>query len=182
MHGDTGSKLLRDWIARAAARSPDKPWLIAADDGRTVDYARLRDLAGRFATWLKGRGIGPNDRVTLLADNSIEQLLCYFGVMAAGATVCTAHVEMNRNQLGGILDRLKPKLILYQDRLPLDQALASAAAPRLAIGTYDAPGTETLFGELARPAGARCRDPVHLRDQRQAERRGFEFSRISRQY
>ena len=152
MHGDTGSKLLRDWIARAAARSPDKPWLIAADDGRTVDYARLRDLAGRFATWLKGRGIGPNDRVTLLADNSIEKLLCYFGIMAAGATVCTAHVEMNRNQLGGILDRLKPKLILYQDGLPLDQALASAAVPRLAIGTYDAPGTETLFGELARCA------------------------------
>jgi acyl-CoA synthetase (AMP-forming)/AMP-acid ligase II len=152
MHGDTGSKLLRDWIARAAARAPDKSWVIAADDGRAVDYARLRDFAGRFAAWLKSRGIGPNDRVVLFADNSIEQLLCYFGIMAAGGTVCTVHVEMNRNQLGGILDRLKPKLILYQDDLRLDEALASAAAPRLAIGTYDAPGAETLFGELARYA------------------------------
>src|SRR5262249_1499551 len=136
----------------AAERAPQKPWVIAADDGRTVDYARLRDFAGRFATWLKRRGIGPNDRVALLADNSIEQLLCYFGVMAAGATVCTVHVEMNRNQLGGILARLKPKLILFQAGLWLDEALASANAPRLAIGRHDAPGADTLFGELARCA------------------------------
>jgi acyl-CoA synthetase (AMP-forming)/AMP-acid ligase II len=152
MRDATGSKLLQDWIARAAERAPQKPWVIAADDGRTVDYARLRDYAGRFAAWLERRGIGSNDRVALLADNSIEQLLCYFGVMAAGATVCTVHVEMNRNQLGGILDRLKPKLILYQDGLRLDEALASADAPRLTIGHHAAPGTDTLFGELARCA------------------------------
>jgi acyl-CoA synthetase (AMP-forming)/AMP-acid ligase II len=145
-----GSKLLQDWIARAMARSPDKPWLVRADDGKIVSYRQLREMTRRFAAWLKRCGIGPNDRVALLADNSIEQLLCYFGVMAAGATVCTVHVEMNRNQLGGILDRLKPKLILYQDGLRLDEALASADAPRLAIGRHDAPGADTLFGELAR--------------------------------
>ncbi len=150
MHDASGSKLLQDWIARAAARTPDKPWVITAEDGRTVDYARLRDFTGCFAAWFARRGIGPNDRVVLLADNSIEQLLCYFGVMAAGATVCTVHVEMNRNQLGGILDRLKPKLILYQDGLRLDDALTDAAAPRLAIGRHDAPDADTLFGELAR--------------------------------
>jgi len=149
MHDAPGSKLLQDWIARVAARAPSRPWVIAADGGRTIDYARLRDFAGRFAAWLKRRGLGPNDRVALLADNSIEQLLCYFGVMAAGATVCTVNVEMNRNQLGGILDRLKPKLILYQTGLPLDEALASADALRLAIGHHDAPNTDTLLGEIA---------------------------------
>jgi len=87
MHNATGSKLLQDWIARAAARAPRKPWVIAADDDRTIDYARMLDIAGRFAAWLRRRGIGPNDRIALLAENSIEQLLCYFGVMAAGATI-----------------------------------------------------------------------------------------------
>jgi long-chain acyl-CoA synthetase len=151
MHDATGSKLLQNWIARAA-RAADKPWLVRADDAKTVSYGQLRETIGRFAALLSRRGIGPNDRVALLADNSIEQLLCYFGVMAAGATVCTVHVEMNRNQLGGILDRLKPKLILYQDGLRLDEVLASAAAPRLAIGRYDAPTADRLFGELARCA------------------------------
>src|SRR5215469_13784098 len=149
MHDAAGSKLLQDWIARAAARSPQKPWVIAADDGRSIAYARLRDFAGRFAAWLRRRGIGPNDRIALLAENSIEQLLCYFGVMAVGATICTVHVEMNRNQLGGILDRLRPKLILYQDGLRLDDGLAAAGAPRLAIGRHDALGADTLFDELA---------------------------------
>ena len=61
------------------------------------------------------RGLGRNDRVALLANNSIEHLVCYFGVMAYGATICTVHVEMNRNQLDNIFARLAPKLVLYQD-------------------------------------------------------------------
>ena len=150
MYDESGSKRLQSWIARAAARAPDKPWLVHADDGKIVSYRQLREMTGRFAAYLHRCGIGPNDRVALLAENSIEQLLCYFGVMAAGATVCTVHVEMNRNQLPGILDRLKPKLILYQDGLRLDEALASADAPRLWIGHHDAAGTGTLLGEVAR--------------------------------
>src|SRR5690242_9112098 len=147
-----GSKLLQDWIARAAARVPDKPWLISAGDGVTVSYGQLRDVVGRFAALLRARGLGPNDRVALLAENSVEQLLCYLGVMAAGATVCTIHVEMNRNQLDNIFARLRPKFILYQDDLRLDDLLAGAAAPRLRIGRWTAPSADTLFGELARRA------------------------------
>jgi acyl-CoA synthetase (AMP-forming)/AMP-acid ligase II len=149
MHDESGSKLLQSWIARVAARSPRKPWVVAADDGRSIDYAGLRDIAGRFATFLTRRGIGANDRVALLADNSIEQLLCYFGVMAAGATVCTIHVEMNRNQLAGILERLRPKLILYQEGLRLNDTLAGADAPRLCVGRHDGPSGGTLFEALA---------------------------------
>ncbi|MGB3744549.1 MAG: class I adenylate-forming enzyme family protein, partial [Xanthobacteraceae bacterium] len=152
MQAETGSKLLQSWIARAASGAPRKPWVISANDGREINYTGLRESCGRFATFLAQRGIGPNDRVALLADNSIEQLLCYFGVLAAGATVCTIHVEMNRNQLPGILDRLKPKLILHQDGLRLDDALAGAAAPRLVIGRHDRPAAETLFGELTQCA------------------------------
>src|SRR5260370_11770751 len=147
MQADCGSKRSQSRIERAAARAPEKTWLVAASDGREIDYARLRESCGRFATLLAQRGIGPNDRVALLADNSIEQLLCYFGVLAAGATVCTIHVEMNRNQLPGILDRLKPKLILHQDGLRLDDALAGAAAPRPVIGRFHPPVGETLFGK-----------------------------------
>jgi acyl-coenzyme A synthetase/AMP-(fatty) acid ligase len=164
MQAESGSKLLQSWIARAASGAPRKPWVISADDGRVTDYAGLRESCGRFAAFLAQRGIGPNDRVALLADNSIEQLLCYFGVLAAGATVCTIHVEMNRNQLPGILDRLKPKLILQQDGLRLDDALAGAAAPRLVIGRCDRPVAETLFGELAHLAPSEPAQPARSED------------------
>jgi long-chain acyl-CoA synthetase len=147
-----GSNLLHAWIARAAHATPDKAWVVAADDGRTVSYAELRDTVGCFATFLRQRGLGPNDRVALLANNSIEQLLCYLGVMANGATICTIHVEMNRNQLDNIFARLQPKLIVYQDDLGLDDLVAASPAPRLRLGRHGAPAADTLFGEVARCA------------------------------
>ena len=150
MQADAGSELLRRWIVRAADRAPDKPWIVSADDGRTISYGQLREITGRFATLLRKRGLGPNDRVALLSNNSIEHLLCYFGVMAAGVTICTIHVEMNRNQLDNIFVRLKPKLVLYQDGLQLDDLLAGIAAPRLRLGRWDKPEPGSLFAELAR--------------------------------
>ena len=145
-----GPKLLRDWIARAAERDPEKPWIVCADDARTVSYRQLREVTGRIATLLRDRGIGRNDRVALLADNSIEHLLCYFGVMAYGATICTVHVEMNRNQLDNIFARLAPALVLHQDGLGLDDLLAGVSAPRLRLGRWDQPDDETFFAEVAR--------------------------------
>jgi acyl-coenzyme A synthetase/AMP-(fatty) acid ligase len=150
MQSDAGSKLLRHWIVRAAECAPDRPWIVCADDGRSISYGQLREIAGRFATFLRERGLGPNDRVALLSNNSIEHLLCYFGVMAAGVTICTIHVEMNRNQLDNIFVRLKPKLVLYQDGLQLDDILAGIAAPRLPLGRWDKPEPGSLFAELAR--------------------------------
>ena len=91
MQVDAGSNLLDTWIARAAAAAPDKPWVVSADDGRTVTYLQLHNTVARFAAFLREHGLGPNDRVALLANNSVEQLLCYLGVMAAGATVCISN-------------------------------------------------------------------------------------------
>ena len=155
-----GSGLLHGWIARAALQTPDKPWVVAADDGQIVSYGELRQAVGRFATFLRAQGLRPNDRVALLADNSIEHLLCYFGVMAAGATICTVHVEMNRNQLGDIFARLKPRLIVHQDGLRLDDLVAGVAVPRLRLGRRNDSTPGTLFGELSRHAPSDPQSPA----------------------
>src|SRR5947199_6060587 len=149
MQADAGPKLLRDWIARAAARDPRKPWIVCADDRRTLTYGQLRDVTARIATVLDGRGITAHDRVALLANNSIEHLLCYFGVMSYGATICTVHVEMNRNQLDDIFARLRPKLVLHQDGLDLGDQLAKVGAPHLSLSHFDAPSPGTFFAEVA---------------------------------
>ena len=147
-----GPKLLRDWIARAAQRHPGKPWVVCADDGRAVTYRELFDTTARMAALLQSRGIGRNDRVALLANNSIEHLICYLGVMGYGATICTVHVEMNRNQLDNIFARLKPALVLHQDGLGLDDLLSRVAAPRLRLGRWNEPAGDTFYGALARHA------------------------------
>src|SRR5215510_2400826 len=88
-----GATLVRDWIARAAGRNPDKPWIFSADDDRVMTYGELQRLTRQLAGFLRAQRIGRNDRVVLLADNSIEHLACYVGVLAYGATICTIHVR-----------------------------------------------------------------------------------------
>jgi acyl-coenzyme A synthetase/AMP-(fatty) acid ligase len=147
---EAGPQLLRAWIDRAAARDPDKPFIISADDSRTISFGQLRELTRCMAAFLKVQSIGANDRVALLSNNSIEHLACYFGVMAYGATICTVHVEMNRNQLGNIFARLKPKLVLYQEGLELDDLLAQQKAPSLKLGVWEQPEAETFFAAVTR--------------------------------
>ena len=187
-----GPKLLRDWIADAAQRDPEKPWIVCADDGRTVSYRELREVARPHRHVPARPRHRANDRVALLANNSIEHLLCYFGVMAYGATICTVHVEMNRNQLDNIFARLAPTLVLHQDGLELDDLLADVSAPRMRLGRWDKPDHGTFFAEVARRApsdaqtdGGRRRrrgDPVHLGHQRAAQGRGAELSRAPREH
>src|SRR5512147_2773449 len=132
-----GPLLLREWIARAAARHPDKACIVSADDGRAITYGELQRLTGRIATYLSERGLSADDRVALLADNGIEHLACYFGVMAYGATICTIHVEMNRLHLDHILPALRPRLVLSEPGLGLDGLVAAAGAPHLSLGRWD---------------------------------------------
>src|SRR5271167_2263848 len=120
---DAGPGLLRAWIDRAADRHPDKPYIVSADDGRSISYGDFRRLVRRIAAFLRGQGIGTGDRVALLAENSIEHVACYIGVMAYGAAICTVHVEMNRPQLARIMAQLAPRLVIHdgganRDELP----------------------------------------------------------------
>jgi long-chain acyl-CoA synthetase len=145
----TGPAVLRHWITRAAARNPDKPCILSAEDGRTITYGELQGLTGQIATFLRDRDFKANDRVALLANNSIEHLACYFGVMAYGATICTIHVEMNRAHLDHMLPALRPRLVLSEDGLGLDDLLHEAGAPHQRIGAWNENRDGTFFADVA---------------------------------
>jgi long-chain acyl-CoA synthetase len=148
MQGEAGPSLLRHWIARAATRDPDKAFIVSADDGRTLTYGQLRGLTGRIATYLRDQGVGTNDRIALLSNNSIEHLTTYFGVLAYGATICTVHVEMNRNQLDSILPMLKPRMVLCEDGLGLDDIFSAVSAPCRPLGAWDDRRGDSFFAAV----------------------------------
>jgi long-chain acyl-CoA synthetase len=150
MREEPGPQLLSHWIDRAAARDPGKAFIVSADDGRTLSYGQLREVTARMAAHLRARGIGANDRIALLSNNSIEHLVVYFGVMAYGATICTVHVEMNRNQLDNILPALKARLVLCEEGLGLDDMLAAASAPSLPLGGFDDQRGDSFFAAANR--------------------------------
>jgi acyl-coenzyme A synthetase/AMP-(fatty) acid ligase len=145
-----GPQLLRDWIDRAAQRHPDKPCIVSAEDGRILRYRQLRRLTGQIGASLRARGLAANDRVALLANNSIEHLACYFGVMAYGATICTVHVEMNRHHFERILPAIDPRLVLFEAGLDLDDVVAASSAPGLPLGRWDDPATGSFYAGVGR--------------------------------
>jgi acyl-CoA synthetase (AMP-forming)/AMP-acid ligase II len=126
---DAGPVLIREWINRAARLHPNKPYIESVEDGRAITFGEFARLIRRIGSFLDRNGIGTNDRVALLAHNSIEHVACYIGVMAYGATICTVHVEMNRHHLGQILVQLKPRLVVYDDDLICDTDLAANSSP-----------------------------------------------------
>ena len=108
---------------------------------------------GRIRAHHAARGIGRGDRVALLADNSLEHLVLYLGTMAAGATICTIHVEMNARHFRDILPALRPRLIVYEPGLGLDDVIGATPAPAVALDAlFDAlPAAPSDAGPVAGP-------------------------------
>src|SRR5258708_8884788 len=151
---DGGPGLLREWIDCAARLHPDKPYIVSAEDGRAITFGDFARLVRRIGSFLDRAGIGANDRIALLAGNSIEHVACYVGGMAYGWSICTVDGEMNRRHLGGILAQLKPRLALYDDDLVPDDM--PGRTPGLRLGRWDAHHSGTLFASVLEcdPGGA----------------------------
>jgi acyl-coenzyme A synthetase/AMP-(fatty) acid ligase len=148
-----GPRSFRAIVAGNAAAWPDRPYVVSLDQGcRALTYGQLWPLSNRIARVLADRGIGANDRVLLLAENSIENMAVFVSVLRAGATLATVHVEMNRAHLAEIVQAIAPKLVLYQDGLGLD-ALRDDGAPGEwhVLGDWrpDAKDCAGFFAEIA---------------------------------
>lgn len=140
---------LMTWLEAGSRRFPDKVFLESLDQDRRITYGELYRLANRIAHFLKDRGIGANDRVALLSENSLEQMAAYFGVMCHGATVCTIHVEMNAVYFGDILNALKPALTLYAADIDVDGLEGETPGEWMALGELHPDGARGFFGAVA---------------------------------
>lgn len=143
-----GSKRLKGWLAEYGRRFPDKVFVSSLDQGKSITYGQFQALTHKFACYLGRLGLKVNDRVALLANNSLEHFASYIGVMAHGATICTIHVEMNAAHLGEILRRLRPRLVLYEAGLGVERWVAEAPGDWVALGDWQAQGGTGLFGLL----------------------------------
>ena len=75
--------LLLHRFSRLALNQPDHPAVV--DRGRSISYRELDDQSGRVASFLHDREIGPERRVAVLLEKSIEAVVVILGVLKAGA-------------------------------------------------------------------------------------------------
>lgn len=102
---------LRDLIRRAAADYPDNEAVV--DDLYRYTYAQLLDRVQRMAKLLHRLGVRKGDRVALMMPPSVSHLIALFGAIELGAIPSALHVRESEATLAAIIDRLSPRVLVY---------------------------------------------------------------------
>jgi acyl-coenzyme A synthetase/AMP-(fatty) acid ligase len=117
----TEYKSVRQLVAEQAAAFGDKPYMVSIDqDEKVLSYEDLWRLGNKMAHYFRERGLKANDRVLMLAENSVEFIATFIGVQRCGGNIATANVEMNRAHIGEIILAVNPVLVLVQEGLELE--------------------------------------------------------------
>jgi acyl-CoA synthetase (AMP-forming)/AMP-acid ligase II len=135
-------------IREHARRAPAQDCLVAIDQNTALTWRQLYRLTNKLSAWLQAQGIGANDRILVLTDNSLENLILYFGIQRHGATFCTVNVDINAHHMREIIDRLAPKIVLWHDALDLSEIRQTALGTWVSFGTADPDGATATDGGL----------------------------------
>jgi long-chain acyl-CoA synthetase len=97
----------------AAFYFPNRPALSEA--GREITYSEFNDRANRIATGLIALGVRPGDPIGLLAPNSSEWLIFYFGVLKAGAMAVTFSNLLTPDEMALLINHSKPRFLFTSE-------------------------------------------------------------------
>ncbi|MBN2203594.1 MAG: acyl--CoA ligase [Thermoleophilia bacterium] len=152
--------LMTDAVARLAEHAELRPdSLLLTTRGREYGYADFARRAGAVATALRGAGLAPARRAALFLEEYDHFFVTMFGVWLAGGVVVPLNTSLPRRDVGGLLAKSSPDLVIVPD----EATLADAGLPRLVVhadtaGLVDgleAAGGASLAGALSgatRPA------------------------------
>jgi len=143
-------------IADACRRHPDKAAieLLRTDGGiETITFNDLDRLAGLAARWLIQQGIGPGDRVALLADNDGRWIAAYLGALRIGAVAVPLDTAYKAAQVAIIIGHCGARVLMtapkYLDTARAAIASSSAHAPGPGSPGGGGPVLALLRGEAA---------------------------------
>ncbi|SEK52179.1 AMP-binding protein [Streptacidiphilus jiangxiensis] len=137
-----------------AASAPNRPALLGTA-GQRWDYATLRDHVAAFAARLRAAGIGPGDRVLLVAPSVPEFVAAYHGLLSVGAIAVTANTMATAPELEYIGADAGIGLVIAWHALSAGPASGPASAAPAAAAAAAAVGVPfwALRRELGGPAG-----------------------------
>ena len=140
-------------LAAVARREPDRPflrWFAPADPAappRAITFGAFADGVGRAAAFLRGHGVGPGERVLLMAENAPEWQYLSLGAQLLRAEPAALFASLAAEQAEAIARRVRPRVVF-----------ASTRAQWLKLG----PGAEAL--RAAGLAAVLCGEPLEPDD------------------
>ena len=152
--------LAHDRLVGAARCSPDHPAVVADDLVHT--FAEIDRASDALAAWLQHAGVARGDRVAIVLDNSVEQVVAFWGVLKSGAVATVVNPASRPDRIAYILGDCDVAHLISHRRLhrvlrPVlaDQPVAGAAL--WVGGVPDAAGGAAF--EEALDQAASPRDP-----------------------
>jgi fatty-acyl-CoA synthase len=148
-----------DWAARGARYWPGRVAAVDVAKGERgrFTYADLDARAERLAGWLRAEaGVGPGDRVGLLAHNGVEYLDALFACGKLGAVFVPYNWRLHARETAALVGRTGPKALLFDDACAaLAAELPPAPGRRLAhLEARALPGSAAYAEVLAGPPPA----------------------------
>ena len=137
------------WMERNARTVPDKLAISSIDQNKDISHGELFKIANQIGQYYENKGIGRNDRVVLLSNNSIEHLIIYLASLAYGCTICTVNVEMNARYLSKIIESLNAKTIFFEpESVTIDQQNQNISKDQHNIGEWSKNGSSGIFSQF----------------------------------
>ncbi len=103
------------FLERTLRVFPDQTAVVYGELRRS--WAQLAEDAGRLAGALAGAGIGPGDRVAVLAPNVPAALAAHFAVPALGAVLVMINTRLGAGEVGYILNHSGARVVLVDPEL-----------------------------------------------------------------
>lgn len=144
-------------LAATAAHHPEKPALRFA--GQAISYGALAGRVGAAAARLASLGVGPGDRVAILALNRPEYLVALFACARLGAMLLPLNWRLAPAELAWIAADAKPRVLLAEAAFAAGLAAMQAAVPEAGALPLEDPACLSAAGE-APDAGAPERDAL----------------------
>ncbi|HEV2733203.1 MAG TPA: amino acid adenylation domain-containing protein, partial [Longimicrobiaceae bacterium] len=144
---------LHDLFAAQVERAPDA---VAVVWGEELSYRELDARANRLAHHLVGLGVGPEERVGVLLERSLEMVVATLAVMKAGGCCVPVDTSYPPERMRMMLDDSAVRVMLSRGELSAPLADAGLhvvgldrVADALAAGPTDPPRSGAAAGNLA---------------------------------
>ncbi|HEU5130884.1 MAG TPA: amino acid adenylation domain-containing protein, partial [Pyrinomonadaceae bacterium] len=154
---DTATEYRRDvclhkLFEEQVARTPNRPAVVFRD--RELTFAELNAWANKVANELRGLGVGPDVKVALLVERSIEMVVGILGIWKAGGAYVPLDVTQPQQRLELMLADADVKVVLDEEFFRKDVTADDAdqsrrsSADNLAYVIYTSGSTGTPKGVM----------------------------------
>lgn len=153
-----------DRLFEARARADGDRRFVRDDTGEWMSWNQAAGTVSRLAASLRCSGIGPGDRIAVLAENRVETLVLLLAAARLGAIGVPLNWRLTAEELQPILRDCAPALVVVEDRYA---EAVPAGVERVRLGAVGASGElEGLvregIGEPLPPSASQPDQPLFL--------------------